>query len=456
MVLRWSVDRHRPGVTTRRHRKVSPVNLQELLDKQDSYDAPAVVAGVSAARIRSVATRGAVPVGPDSCFRIASLTKVFTCTALVKTMRDNSIPLGTPVIELLPDLAPGWRADVRLTIEQILGQVSGLRESVDSTALVPLGDGPHALQEAAQLVVGTGNEHEPGARWSYYNGNYILAGAVLAALSGTSYERALEKTLLGPWNLSRTSFDAPRDATTGWDGPTELPLLGYPRSRRPSGGLWSSVSDLLAVGEGLLSDRALLNDIRRPRTTPDDPVAYGLGWALGPSGQMYLNGRLPGYRAAMLLIPDKDYVSVVATNQQHALRATARFLSDMQHTWQPSSTGSLPDRLRERIRTPRRAASVVRRHVDFVVSPPRERPRASPAAPPPPGTDAGTCAHVPARTCELIFVWPLLKQPTFNDVGLSPALHTVTYRAASHAGADRRWRLECAVTTPQGPRRTTR
>lgn len=98
--------------------------------------------------------------------RVVGQTKVFTCTALVKTMRDNSIPLGTSVIELLPDLAPGWRADVRLTVEQVLGQVSGLRESVDSTALAPLGDGPHALQEAARLVVGTRNEHEPGTRWS--------------------------------------------------------------------------------------------------------------------------------------------------------------------------------------------------------------------------------------------------------------------------------------------------
>ncbi|WP_412775428.1 serine hydrolase domain-containing protein [Streptomyces mirabilis] len=208
MVLRWSVDHHRPGVTTRRHRKVSPVTLQELLDKQDSYGAPAVLAGLSAAKVRSVATRGAVRVSPDSCFRIASLTKVFTCTALVETMQDNSIPLGTAVIELLPDLAPGWRADVRLAIEQILGQVSGLRESVGSTALAALDDGPRALQEAAELVAGTGNEHEPGARWSYCNGNYILAGAVLAALSGTSYERAVEKTLLGPWNGLRSRMGA--------------------------------------------------------------------------------------------------------------------------------------------------------------------------------------------------------------------------------------------------------
>lgn len=266
----------------------------------------------------------------DSCFRIASLTKAFTSTALVMTLQERDVPLSTPAIELLPHLAPDWQADVSLTVEQILGQVSGLRESVDSTAVADLGDGRHALNEAARLVVRAGNEHEPGAHWSYYNGNYFLAGAILAALDGASYETALQKKLLEPWHLFRTSFDAPRDSVTGWEGSTELPRSDYPHSRRPSGGLWSSVSDLLALGQGLLGDRALLEDIRRPRTTPDDPMPYGLGWALGRSGQMYLNGRLPGYRLAMLMIPDKDYVSVLLTNQQHALPAVARVLSDMQ------------------------------------------------------------------------------------------------------------------------------
>ena len=76
--------------------------------------------------------------------------------------------------------------------------------------------------------------------------------------------------------------------------------------------------------------RALLAEIRRPRTKPGAPVAYGLGWALGPSGQMYLNGRLPGYRAAMVLVPDRDQVSVVLAAQQSALPAVARLLSAMQ------------------------------------------------------------------------------------------------------------------------------
>lgn len=65
----------------------------------------------------------------------------------------------------------------------------------------------------------------------------------------------------------------------------------------------------LRLGEGLLGDPALLDEVRRRRTTPDDPVAYGLGWVLGPSGQLYLNGRLPGYRAALLMVPAESYAA---------------------------------------------------------------------------------------------------------------------------------------------------
>ncbi|GAA2332854.1 hypothetical protein GCM10010246_15440 [Streptomyces cuspidosporus] len=293
-------------------------------------DVPAVVAGSSVAGVRTTAARGSVAVTADSCFRIASLTKIFTCAGLVRTLRDKGVPLDTPAVELLPGLAPDWRADARLTVEQILGQVSGLRASVDAATVAALGSGDGALLEAARLVVRAGNEREPGERWSYYNGNYFLAGSLLAVLSGTTYESALEENILVPWGLSRTGFATPAGPITGWNGTAELPPLGYPRTRRPSGGLWSSVSDLLTAGEVLLADRALVTEVRRARTRPDDAMTYGLGWALGPSGQMYLNGRLPGYRAAMVLVPDRDYVSVALSGQESALSALARLLSAMQ------------------------------------------------------------------------------------------------------------------------------
>lgn len=305
--------------------------LQALMDEQAGLrEVPAVVAGVSTAGTRTTGALGPVAATADSCFRIASLTKIFTSVALVRTLQDKGIPLGTRAIELLPGLAEDWRADESLTVEQILGQVSGLRESVDSTAVAALGSGDNALLEAARLVVRAGNERAPGERWSYYNGNYFLAGSILSVLTSMTYESALRNTVLDSWHLTRTGFDAPAAPVTGWNGTTELPLLDYPRTRRPSGGLWSSVSELLTVGENLLADHALLEEIRSPRTRADDPTSYGLGWALGPSGQMYLNGRLPGYRAAVILVPGQDYVSVALANQESALPALTRLLSDMQ------------------------------------------------------------------------------------------------------------------------------
>lgn len=300
---------------------------------QSSIEALSV--GVSEGGTRSDAHSRHAPgdqaaLSASSPYRIASLTKSFTSVATVLALTERGIPLSTPALELLPALAPDWNADRSITVEQLLAQVAGLRESVDSETVAALGDGPDALSETARLVVRDGSERPPGEKWSYYNGNYFLAGALLSALTGERYEDALERILLRPWSLARTRFATPASPIKGRDGAAALPLDPYPRGRRPSGGLWSCVADLLTFAEHVLRDGTLLEEIRRPRTNESDPVSYGLGWALGPSGQMYLNGRLAGYRAAMLLVPEQRYASAVLANQTQALPEVARILSDLQ------------------------------------------------------------------------------------------------------------------------------
>ncbi|SNS60155.1 CubicO group peptidase, beta-lactamase class C family [Asanoa hainanensis] len=285
--------------------------LQDELERRaDLRDAPAVAVGISTAGTRTVASRG------QARFRIASLTKTVTSAAVVLALAERSIPLDTPAVTLLPGLEPDWRADRTITVAQLLGQVAGLREDVDGAAVAALGDGTFAIQEAARLVVRAGNARPPGSRWSYYNGNYFVAGALLAAVTGTAYELAVGETVLRPWGLDGTGF---------------IPTADYPRGRRPSGGLCSGVPDLLTLGERLIGDATLLAETRRPRTEPDDPMAYGLGWALGPSGQLFLNGRLPGHRAALLLVPDQGFVAVALAADERVLPGLARLLSDLQH-----------------------------------------------------------------------------------------------------------------------------
>ena len=297
-----------------------------------------VVIGVSREGRRAVETDGPLDADGSSVFRVASLTKPLTAAATVRAFAQHGIPLTTPAIELLPDLAADWRADTAITVEQLLAQVSGLRESVEGSTVAALGQGPDVLTEAARLVVRAGNDRAPGESWSYYNGNYFLVGCLLAAVTESGYEQALDTELLTPWGLTRTGFETPTAGLrgeyaliTGWDDQTPLPVEDYPRGRRPSGGLWSCVDDYLSFAEHLLGDPALLDEIRRPRTRAEDPMTYGLAWVLGPSGQMYLNGRLDGYRSAVLLAPEHGYASVALGNQTQLLPQIGKRLSALQH-----------------------------------------------------------------------------------------------------------------------------
>lgn len=293
-------------------------------------NAPGMVIGVSQQGRRVFETVGELQADGESTFRIASLTKPLTAAATVQALTERSIPLTTPAIDLLPALAPDWRADRTITVEQLLAQVAGLRESVDSVTVATLGAGPEVLEQAARLVVQGESERKPGEKWSYYNGNYFLAGHILSAVVGVSYEEALDQVLLTPCGLRGTGFQTPDAPITGWDGETALPIEDYPRGRRPSGGLWSCVADYLTFAEHLLDTPDLLDQIRRPRTRPDDPMTYGLAWALGPSGQLYLNGRLAGYRTAVLLAPEHGFASVAFSNQSQLLPEIARRLSALQ------------------------------------------------------------------------------------------------------------------------------
>lgn len=288
------------------------------------------VVGAATGGVRRTSTVGAVE--PTARFRIASLTKPFTAVAAVQAADEAGVALGAAVLDVLPELAADWTADRGITIAHLLSQTSGLAPTVTAQDVADLGDDDAVLVEAARLVARAGSARPPGQAWEYYNGNYFLAGAVIAALTGGTYERAVQTLVLDPWGLATTSFSAPPDLVAGWDQGQPVARTAYPRGRRPSGGLCSTVPDLLTFGERLLDSPSLLGRLRTVHTPDADPVRYGLGWAIGPSGQMYLNGRLPGLRAALLLEPGTGLVGAALAAGSESLPAVARVLSDLQRS----------------------------------------------------------------------------------------------------------------------------
>jgi CubicO group peptidase (beta-lactamase class C family) len=296
------------------------------------WSVPSLAVGTAVGGERSFVTLGCER---DSVFRVASITKPFTAL----------LALGLLDLE---ETTGVWPADV--TIRHLLSHTSGFDCELPARDLARFGDGVGAL---AAMV-----DELPAARrlvaaeqvWSYANTGYWLTGHLAAVRAGTTYEEAIADRVIRPFGLESTSFGEPDLAGTGPDA-EEGP---YPRARRPSGGLVSTVGDILRFGERLLAEPGFA----QMRTVQGKPIGgvYGLGLfgeRVGGVEAWGHTGSYGGFQSSLLLVPDAAAVFVGLTNSGTGAKALhtvedAFFESVVGARRRPSSFVELPVGLLER------------------------------------------------------------------------------------------------------------
>jgi len=283
------------------------------------------------------------PVSPDTVFRIGSLTKQFTAAAILLLCEDGLISLDDPVARHLP------RFDQQdsTTIRQLLNHTAGLVDYPDRAGFreremwLPLTTGQLVdyVLSAAPL-----HEFEPGSRWSYSSSNYVVAGAVVEAVSGQPLGAFLEARIFGPLGMANTALDDPRAVVsgraTGYDR-ARVEEPGFLNARAISmsapfaaGAMRSTMPDLLRWSHALTHGRVLEPESYREMTTPArlsdgspayalapdgtrHPISYGLGLATpdGP-GPVRLghDGAIDGFTALVTTYLDQDLTLAVAVN----------------------------------------------------------------------------------------------------------------------------------------------
>jgi CubicO group peptidase (beta-lactamase class C family) len=265
---------------------VPAFELQEIVrDARSRTGVPGVAAGLLAGG-ETVAFAdgvlqlgGSEPVRPDTPFRIASISKPFTASLAL-----SCLPL-----------------DERL--QAWLSHTAGLR--CESQQRLP--DGAEGL-------------------FSYSNAGYWAAGEACARACGSSFEQAMRARILEPLGLAATGYEEPAAPARGHlqageTGHRAAPRDLYPAERRASGGLWSTVGDLLRFaahhlgGPGPLGDEARAA-MRRPRSRAL-AAGYGLGWwtrEAGGHATLDHEGSVAGYQSLLLLVPERQLALAVLTN----------------------------------------------------------------------------------------------------------------------------------------------
>jgi len=139
------------------------------------------------------------PVTPDTVFELASVTKQFTATAIMRLIEQGKLKLDDPIIKLLPSAPNKWNG---ITIRHLLTHTSGLAGGFGES-LYDKKD--IATAEVFRSVAEAPMESAPGERYNYSDPGYFLLGMIIEKVSGQRYRDFLAEQFFRPLEMTSSS-----------------------------------------------------------------------------------------------------------------------------------------------------------------------------------------------------------------------------------------------------------
>lgn len=275
-----------------------------------------------------------IPVGSNTKFNLASVTKMFTATGIGLLLDKGQVDLDAKIIDYFPDF-PHQEAANQVTIKQLLSHTSGLSDfffeaeylNSDKNRLRNLEDYDRFYQHLRLGEV-------PDDRILYSNTNFVILGRIIEKITEVSYYDYLQAEVFDKIGMANTGFfesDIPiKNLADGYFIDTQastefgVPNDGRLRNNRaikavrgmPAGGAYSTVSDLYLFMTSLRNGQLLKKETYDLMTT-EVQGGYAMGFqsyqhrgrkVIGHSGGFY------GVSTMVFHLPEDGYTFVGLTN----------------------------------------------------------------------------------------------------------------------------------------------
>ena len=136
------------------------------------------------------------PLTNESIFRIASISKSFTATALLQLVEKGKLSLDADVSDLVGfEVRHPQYPGITITLRMLLSHRSSLNDSQGYFTLDAIN--PDKNADWAKCY----NNYEPGKGYQYCNLNFNLAGAILERITGERFDKYIRKKVLKPMKL---------------------------------------------------------------------------------------------------------------------------------------------------------------------------------------------------------------------------------------------------------------
>ncbi|HSQ79406.1 MAG TPA: serine hydrolase domain-containing protein [Candidatus Bathyarchaeia archaeon] len=265
----------------------------------------------------------------ETSFAIGSISKQFTCAAVLKLAEAGRLSVMDKVAKYYPELT---RAD-DITLLDLMNHVSGYRDwypldFVDRPMSRPIE--PDVL---IRRFAGEGRklDFEPGSRYSYSNTGFNILGRVVEKVSGQELGRFLSDEFFSPLGMRRTFYEPDPKLPNLASGyilfATSAPAPNTPEALHWVGGagaIYSTAADLAAWDLALVTGKVLKPEsyalMTKPRMLTDGRVSwYGCGLSVGYNNRRFVishGGAVSGFQASNFAVPDTRSAAVLLSNAE--------------------------------------------------------------------------------------------------------------------------------------------
>jgi len=189
-----------------------------------------------------------IKAGPETNYRLASVTKQFTAASILLLKQDGKLKLSDPIRKYLPELPA---SDEKITIENLLTHTSGLidyEDLIPSTQTAQIDDNDVLRMIASQ-------DHlyfQPGSAHRYSNGGYVLLGLIVQRVSGMDLADFMKQRIFQPLGMDHTLMyehhRGPKPANRAYgysfiDGKWTRTDQDVTSATRGDGGIYSNIQD---------------------------------------------------------------------------------------------------------------------------------------------------------------------------------------------------------------------
>jgi CubicO group peptidase (beta-lactamase class C family) len=299
-------------------------------------------------RAYGLAHRGlGVPTTVDTQFAIASGSKGLTALAVMSLVERGELSLHTTARSMLGTDLP--LIDDRVTVEQLLAHRSGIgdyldeeeeTDSNDYVLTVPV----HELATTEQFLAvldGHPMKYEPGERFNYCNGGYMVLALLAERASGVQFHDLVDQRVCRPAGMTDTSFlrsdELPGRAAVGYldDEGLRTNVLHLPVRGNGDGGIYTTAADVHALWGALFAGRIVSPDtvaemVRSRSEVPEMSMSYGLGfWLDDATGTVSLHGGDAGVGFVSIHHRGHRFTSTVLCNQTRGAWPVSQRLSQL-------------------------------------------------------------------------------------------------------------------------------